>query len=419
MLSRDFTMFRTGQFLASLGGRCSFLSLSWWILASTGSKQQFAELSLVFSVASFVSLPLLAPLADRWARKNLALLADAIVLAGIGLLFIVCRNGVYRGPETAAVVAILACGTSLMAAVSSSLLPTLVRREQLGPAVAITGALQALVLLVAPPLAGLASDQLGLQRTLQVTAALLVATLWCTWGIRSDTRPDERSGQQAWTRSLVEGGHLAVGIRPEFTWNLIGATINGCVVPFSTLVIPVIVVHDRGLGLAATGWLPAAVAGGVLSGNRLATPLSERVDVRKATVASILAIAVGVVTFAAPFHMWALAVGAWLCGCGMGIHNVYCASYRLAATPASCRGRLSAWSKWTAQAGMPVGLGIFGVLAQHTSGAVCSLVISGIVAATAVALALSRSISELLQGRPSDREDFYLVRYPLAFGISS
>ncbi|MBD4234377.1 MFS transporter, partial [Xanthomonas citri pv. citri] len=76
MPSPDFVRFRTGQFLAILGGRCSFLSLSWWLLARTGSKADFTRLALIFSLCGLVSLPIFASLADRWSRKACALAAD-------------------------------------------------------------------------------------------------------------------------------------------------------------------------------------------------------------------------------------------------------------------------------------------------------------------------------------------------------
>ena len=49
MLPPDFLRFRAGQFLSLLGGRCTFLVLAWWMLASTGSKAHFAQLAFVFS----------------------------------------------------------------------------------------------------------------------------------------------------------------------------------------------------------------------------------------------------------------------------------------------------------------------------------------------------------------------------------
>ena len=55
-----------------------FLGLSWWTLASTGSKSHFTQLAIVYSVVGFISLPLLAPLADRWPRKWCALVADLV-----------------------------------------------------------------------------------------------------------------------------------------------------------------------------------------------------------------------------------------------------------------------------------------------------------------------------------------------------
>lgn len=414
----DFARFRTGQFISSLCGRCSFISLSWWVLSSTGSKAYFTHLATIFSLACFVTLPLLAPFADRWARRSVAVFADGVLLSGVVFLYLVCANGVYQVGETVLAVVLIAMGTSLMTAVSGPLVTMLVPREEIGSAISTAGALQAIVLLAAPPLAAASSDHLGLPITLQINIGLLLFTLFCTWSIRSSTSAPQVRAKQTWSSSFAEGVIMTTRIRAELHWNLVGAVINGCMVPFSMLVVPVVIVHERHLGLSMAGWVSAATAAGVILGNRIAQPFSARIHVHRSTVISIIMIALGILPFAMPVGIGILAAGAFLAGLGMGMHNVYCSSYRLAATPVVCRSRLSAWGKWFAQAGVPAGLASFGLLLGRTSGSTCACAIATVIVFSAIALARSVSIGELLQGLPGDRKDFYLRRYPLAFGRS-
>lgn len=157
MLPPDFLRFHVGQFLSLLGGRCAFLVLAWWMLASTGSKAHFAQLTFVFSGVGFVCLPLLAPLADRWPRKWCALVADLWTLGGVVTLYLVTMDGVFRPVITTIIIGALAAGGSLMLAVSGSIVPMLVNRSDLARAYAMIASLQAMVLLLAPGLAGYAA----------------------------------------------------------------------------------------------------------------------------------------------------------------------------------------------------------------------------------------------------------------------
>lgn len=234
-----------------------------------GSTYYFTQLAIVFSIVGFVSLPLLAPLADRWPRKWCAVVADLWTLGGIVALYVVTRDGIYRPTEAMVIVGFLALGVSLMTAVSGNIVPMLVGRKEIGRAYASIGSLQALTLLAAPPLAGYAASSIGLPMTLLLNGILLLLTLYCTMSIRANTHPGhsgDRTAIEGWGANLIDGLRLATRIRPELAWNLVGAAINGCAVPFGLLLVPIIVLHDLDLGMAVTGWLTAATATGLLVG---------------------------------------------------------------------------------------------------------------------------------------------------------
>lgn len=413
--SPDFVRFRTGQFLAILGGRCSFLSLSWWLLAHTGSKADFTRLAVIFSLCGLVSLPLLAPLADRWSRKTCAFVADLWSLAGVVALWAVTWDGSYRPLVTELVVGALALGVSLMTAVSSSIIPSLVPRERLAQAFASITASQAVVFLLAPLLAGLGATWIPLPLALAVNAAMLVVTLLLTASIRAPEAQRPGGLREGWLASLAAGVQLSIRIPAERAWNTIAAVINGCVIPFVSLTVPVLVLHEQHQPAWHVGALGAAMALGLGAGGRLTPSGRGPGSTLSVTAGSVALIGAGIGAYAIWTSVWALAMGSFVCGVGTGLHNARCAAYRSAATPCAFRARLSSWGKWLSQAAVPVGLGGFGWLLQHTSASVAAGIAAGIVACCSVALSLAPGVRDLLARPLLDAHDYYLVRYPSAF----
>lgn len=210
MPSRDFVRFRAGQFLAILSGRCSFLCLSWWPLAKTGTKSDFAHLVFVFSAVGLLALPVVAPLADRWPRRTCVLVADLWSLLGVLVLFAITWDGIYRPLATSIVVGTLAVGVSLMTAVSGSIVPMLVPKERIGEAFAATTTSQAVVLLVAPLIASLCASWLPLGAALGANAVLLVVTARADRIYPNDSRELRAADQAGVVRQLGSGAVLGI-----------------------------------------------------------------------------------------------------------------------------------------------------------------------------------------------------------------
>ena len=63
-----------------------------------------------------------------------------------------------------------------------------------------------------------------------------------------------------------------------------------------------------------------------------------------------------------------------------------------------------------------MGLLFFGALVQYLPPTMCVLLVAGVVFASAAVLAVTPSIVELLRGTVEERHDYYLSRYPSAFG---
>jgi MFS family permease len=88
-LGKDFWNYRLGQVVSLLGDSCSNIALAWWILDKTGSAAKMSsELAPAMAIRIFL-MPLFGPVADRFSRKNLIIIADiwrfffTLLLAGM------------------------------------------------------------------------------------------------------------------------------------------------------------------------------------------------------------------------------------------------------------------------------------------------------------------------------------------------
>src|SRR4051794_34414381 len=76
--NRDFVLLWSGQALSSLGSRISFAAFPLLVLALTGSPAQVGWVTFAGTLPLFLwSLPAGA-LVDRWNRRRVMLLADAV-----------------------------------------------------------------------------------------------------------------------------------------------------------------------------------------------------------------------------------------------------------------------------------------------------------------------------------------------------
>ncbi|WP_244171158.1 hypothetical protein [Xanthomonas populi] len=66
-----------------------------------------------------------------------------------------------------------------------------------------------------------------------------------TASIRAPEAALSGGGRDGWFTSLAAGVRLSIRIPAERDWNVIGAVINGCVIPFVSLTVPVLVFHEQ------------------------------------------------------------------------------------------------------------------------------------------------------------------------------
>lgn len=169
---RDIILFMSGQTISLFGSALVQYAIMWYVTLTTKS----GLMMTLFIVCGFIPTFLLSPFAGVWAdrfnRKYLIMIADAMIAAATLLLAIVFLMG-YKAPWLLFVIAaVRALGAGIQTPAVGAVLPQIVPEDQLTKVNGINGSLQALMMFVAP----IVSATLLTQSTIEAIFFIDVAT---------------------------------------------------------------------------------------------------------------------------------------------------------------------------------------------------------------------------------------------------
>ncbi|MEU6465421.1 MFS transporter [Streptomyces sp. NPDC046976] len=153
--NRDFNLLWTGQSLSDLGGAMVDLALPLLVLQQTGSPTRAGVVGTAGLVTTLVCRLPAGVLADRFDRRRLMIVCDALRIAVYALLGWAVLTGAARLPVILAVVIAGAAATAVFSTAEHASIRSLVRPDQLASAVARNEARTYGVSLAGPPLGGL------------------------------------------------------------------------------------------------------------------------------------------------------------------------------------------------------------------------------------------------------------------------
>ncbi|MGW4888176.1 MFS transporter [Streptomyces murinus] len=153
--NRDFNLLWTGQSLSDLGGAMVDLALPLLVLQQTGSPTRAGVVGTAGLVTTLVCRLPAGVLADRFDRRRLMIVCDALRIAVYALLGWAVLTGAAHLPVILAVVIAGAAATAVFSTAEHASVRSLVRPDQLASAVARNEARTYGVSLAGPPLGGL------------------------------------------------------------------------------------------------------------------------------------------------------------------------------------------------------------------------------------------------------------------------
>lgn len=265
-----------GQSLSLLGSQLTQFVLLWWITDTTGSVGAVATAGIAALLPQALLSPLGGALADRYSRRALMILADAVSAACIVALIALFATGGIRLWQVYAVMAVRSAMQAFQSPAAAASVPMLVPRSFLPRAAGLNQTLQGITAIMAAPLGALALGLMPLGWALSIdvfTAAVAIGSL-LVFRIPQPARAGAGVGSTV-LQDLAEGLRY-IGRHPglRHLYALL-AGVMLLVMPAFTLV-PLLVKQHFGQGPAQVAAVQGFLGAGMVAGGLLMTALAPR-----------------------------------------------------------------------------------------------------------------------------------------------
>lgn len=147
---RDIVLFMSSQTISLFGSALVQYAIMWYVTLTTESGLMMTLFILCGFIPTFVLSPFAGVWADRFNRKNLIMLADAMIAAVTLILAITFLLGYDEAWLLFVIAAVRALGTGIQTPAVGAILPQIVPEDKLTKVNGINGTLQALMMFVAP-----------------------------------------------------------------------------------------------------------------------------------------------------------------------------------------------------------------------------------------------------------------------------
>ncbi len=318
--ARKFFTIWGGQSVSLLGSNLVQFALVWWLTSTTGSATVLATASLAGVLPQVLIGPFAGALVDRWNRRLVMIVADALIALSTLVLIVLYMLGQMEVWHIYVVMfwrsALGGFHWTAMQASTSLMVP----HAQLARVAGLNQMLQGAMGIIAPPLGALLMTLLPLHLILSidiVTASVAVLPLLFI-GIPQPDRSHELAHPDAAPPSML--ADMRAGLRYVRAWPgllmiLVLAMILNFVISPAFSLMPILVTKHFGGGALQLGTLESAWAIGIVVGGLV---LGAWGGFKKRAITSMLGImgmGIGILGIAAaPANLFALAVAGMLFG---------------------------------------------------------------------------------------------------------
>ena len=264
-----------GQLVSQIGSGLTTFAMGVWVYQQTGSAIKFTTISLLSGLPGLLLMPIAGALVDRWDKRWMMLLSDAICsLATLSMLLATVRGGPTVTHIYICVVAFSVFGTFGFLAYYPAITLTVPKR-MLGRVSGMTHASEATSRIAAPLLGGLMIAFMGLQTIFLIdmlTFIFAIATLLIIHIPKTQKTEEEKNASPSLFREAAYGWTY-IKERPSLLMVLLYFTINNFFITLAlVLFAPMILSFDTpqilgtlnsisGIGLLVGGVVMSAWGG--------------------------------------------------------------------------------------------------------------------------------------------------------------
>jgi MFS family permease len=389
-----------------------FVVLPWWV-AREGGAADLALWSIVRSAVALLAMPLLSPLADRYAARPLILAAMAIyTAAAIGMAWL-ASAGRYDLVALLVLRAVSVGAVGIIQPAINKMVTHLAPAGRLSEVLALQQAVQSMGRLIGPAVGG-AMLVLGIAPALWLHAALLVLAMTITLRL-SRVAPLRGHADAHWWRELRAGLRAIWQVPLERHWNLVNFVSWAFLFPALTMLLP-LRLQEVGLPGLWLGLCEAGAAVGTLVGafglSRWCIDRFGRYATRVvfAVTQGLALAAVGLVE--QPLLLVALFALSGLSTSAMALVGL---THRSLARPDAFRARMFAGSMTVTHLAATLGPAVAGVALLQWSVALVYVAFGLIGGVTSLALMAVPGFRAFMRASESEATDWYARHHPEAF----
>ena len=365
MRHRDYRRYTISSLFSNIGTWTHRVAMSWLTWELTHSYSWLGIIAFADLFASMLTAPIAGELADRMDRIKLSLwsqwaqLVQALMVAGMvfggwverwSLVVLAVSFGVTHAYHAAARLAVV---------------PSLVPREDLTPAIAINSLIFNGSRFIGPAVAGVTIVNIGIAPAFVFNAVTFLYFIWVLTTIEVVV-PEHQSGESgnAW-RNITEGVRYAVG-HPGIGPMLVILGVTALTVRALPDLLPGFADGVFGRGAAGLAWLTSAMGfGATLSCVVLLSRESIR-GMTRLTFISLLVLGLATLAFALMDSFWLAVLIATVVGFSMNLSGVAGLNLLQNAVDGEMRGRVMSIYYFLHQGAPALGTLAIGVVADGT-----------------------------------------------------
>ncbi|NMB55579.1 MAG: MFS transporter [Leptolinea sp.] len=362
-----FFVFWSGQALSLVGSSLTQFVLIWWITQTTGSANALAMMSLAALLPAAFFSPLGGAVADRFSRRWIMMLADAVTAACILIVIGLFIGGTIQVWHVYVLTFIRSSMQAFQQPAAISSTSNLVPENWLNRVAGMNQALQGVMTIASAPLGALALAVIPMQNALMIDVVTALLGITPLFFIKI---PQPRREDQATLRSVVmdirQGAVYILHRRGLVMLSAVTALVVMVLLPCFSL-SPLLVTQHFSGGVNDVALMEGLSGVGMILGGIL---VSFRPLAKKRTIATLVGYSLSCATIAltgwSPGNMFWLAVVWWsVSGLMYSMGNAPMMALLQSVIPNELQGRVfSLLNVLTGLAG-PIGLAFTGPLAER------------------------------------------------------
>jgi MFS family permease len=314
--SRNYRLFLAGQSVSMVGTWMQQVAMSWLVYRITGSAFLLGVVGFTSQIPAFLFSPVAGVFADRWNRRRLLILTQALAMLQAALLAAIVLYGTVQVWHIIVLSLFLGIINAFDIPIRQSFVVEMVyHRDDLGNAIALNSSMVNGARLIGPAIAGLLVASFGEGVCFVLNSASYLAVLMALIAMRLDPIPQNLKQRRNVLHELREGFTYAFGFGPIRSILLLVALISLTGMPYAVL-IPVFAKEVLHGGAHTFGFLMTAAGSGALVGTIYLASRKSVIGLGRLIVFATILFAIGMSAFALSSNMFLSLVSLVIAGFG-------------------------------------------------------------------------------------------------------